>query len=128
MIEVAAAVIEQDGRYLITQRGQGSHLAGLWEFPGGKRHSGESLEECLRREIKEELDLQVEVGDKLDQVIYAYEDREVMLHFFRCRIIDGTPQPLEGQACCWVAPSEFPNYRFPPADSRLLRLLSSHTS
>ena len=128
MIEVAAAIIEQDGRYLITQGGRNSHLAGLWEFPGGKRNPGESLEECLRREIREELDLQVEVGDKLDPVIYAYEDREVILHFFRCRIITGTPRPQEGQACCWVAPSEFSNYRFPPADATLLRLLSSNSS
>ena len=128
MIEVAAAVIEQDGRYLITQRGWDSHLAGLWEFPGGKRHSGESLEECLRREIREELDLQVEVGDKLDQVIYAHEEREVILHFFRCRIIAGTPRPQQGQACRWVAPSEFPDYQFPPADARLLRLLSGRSS
>ena len=127
MIEVAAAVIEQDGRYLITQRGQESHLAGLWEFPGGKRKSGESLEECLMREIKEELDLQVEVGDKLDQEIYAYEEREVMLHFFRCRIIAGTPRPQQGQAYCWVTPSEFSNYQFPAADARLLRLLSGHS-
>ena len=128
MIEVAAAVIEEGGRYLITQRGGESHLAGLWEFPGGKRHPDESLEECLRREIKEELDLDVEVGEKLEEVVYAYADRQVTLHFFTCRISAGFPRSNEGQAIAWVRPSEFSRYRFPPADAGLLNRLSGKTS
>jgi 8-oxo-dGTP diphosphatase len=124
MVEVAAAIIQEGGRYLITQRRRESHLAGLWEFPGGKRKPGESLEECLRREIREELALEIEIGEKVDQVTYTYEDRTITLHFFRCSIAAGTPTPQEGQTFCWVEPSGFTHYQFPPADAGILRRLS----
>jgi mutator protein MutT len=119
---VAAAVIEADGRYLITRRTKG-HLEGLWEFPGGKVRPGESLEEGLRREVREELGAEVRVGEKIETVTWRYPDRTVVLHFFRCRLEGGPVSPQEGQAFAWVAPDDLDRYAFPPADASLLRLL-----
>lgn len=119
-VDVAAAVIQKGGRYLITQRGGGSHLAGLWEFPGGKRRPGESLEECLRREIREELAVEVEVGEEIETVTWPYPERTVVLHFFRCDLAGGEVAPQEGQATVWVTPEELARYPFPPADASLI--------
>jgi mutator protein MutT len=123
-IEVAAAVIEVDGRFLITQRTESSHLAGLWEFPGGKRRLSESLEECLRREIHEELGVEVRVGEKIETVAWNYPTRSVVLHFFRCGIERGEVAPQEGQAFRWVTPAELPTLPFPPADASLISRLA----
>ncbi|MGH7277542.1 MAG: (deoxy)nucleoside triphosphate pyrophosphohydrolase, partial [Candidatus Rokuibacteriota bacterium] len=91
VVDVAAALVQdQDGRYLITQRRQGSHLEGLWEFPGGKRDAGESLESCLRRELREELGAAFAVGEKADTIRWEYPERTVVLHFFHCRLETGT--------------------------------------
>src|SRR5262249_61904312 len=85
VIEVAAALIRDSaGRYLITQRRRGSHLAGLWEFPGGKRDAGEALESCLARELTEELGARFTVGERVDTVRWEYPDRTVVIHFYRC--------------------------------------------
>lgn len=125
-IVVAAAVIEAGGRYLITRREKG-HLEGLWEFPGGKVKPGETLEECLRRELREELGVEVAVGEKLETVTWRYPERIVTLHFFRCRLAGGRLTPQEGQAVAWVAPNELDRYAFPPADASLLtHLRGSH--
>ena len=95
-IVVVAAVVERDGRFLLTRRLAGSHLDGTWEFPGGKCEEGETHEACLAREMREELDVGVDVGDEILVVEHAYPERAVRLHFRRCRI-DGTPRPLLGQ-------------------------------
>jgi len=123
-VEVAAAVIAQDGRYLITQRTSRSHLEGLWEFPGGKRQPGESLEACLRRELREELDVDVSVGEKVYETSWEYPERKVILHFFRCQIAGGTISPTEGQAFRWVSPGDLIRYNFPPADAELVQALA----
>ena len=123
-IEVAAAVIVQNGRYLITQRTSRSHLEDLWEFPGGKRQPGESLEACLRRELREELDVDVSVGEKVYETSWEYPERKVILHFFRCQIAGGTISPTEGQAFRWVPPEQLLRYDFPPADATLVRQLA----
>ena len=120
--EVAAAVIEADGRYLITRRVKG-HLEGFWEFPGGKVRPGETLPECLRREVREELGVEVSVGEKLETVTWHYPERTVVLHFFRCSPVGGEITPQEGQAFAWVAPDELERYPFPPADAALIRRL-----
>jgi len=124
-VEVAAAVIRERGRYLIARRAGGSHLAGLWEFPGGKRRPGESLEECLRRELREELGVEIEVGEKLDTVTWPYPERTVVLHFFLCALAAGAITPREGQAVCWVPPDELSRYAFPAADAALLARLQA---
>jgi mutator protein MutT len=116
--EVAAAVIEADGRYLITRRVKG-HLEGFWEFPGGKVKPGETLPQCLRREVKEELGVEISVGEKIETVTWHYPERTVVLHFFRCRHA-GEITPQEGQAFAWVAPEELERYKFPPADASII--------
>ncbi len=121
-IVVAAAVIEADGRYLITRREKG-HLAGLWEFPGGKLRPGETLAECLRRELREEVGAEVSVGEEIETVTWSYPERTLRLHFFRCRLLGGEITPREGQAFAWVAPHELERYPFPPADASLVARL-----
>ncbi len=121
-VEVAAAVIEADGRYLITRRTKG-HLEGYWEFPGGKVRPGETLPECLRREVREELGVEVSVGEKIEAVTWRYPNRTLVLHFFRCGLAGGEITPQEGQAFAWVAPDELEDYSFPPADASLIRRL-----
>ncbi len=124
VVDVAAALIQDDqGRYLITQRRRGSHLEGLWEFPGGKRDAGEDLPACLARELSEELGARFVVGDKIDTIHWEYPDRTVVLHFYRCRLASGTIEPQESQAMAWVAPQELPAYDFPPADRELIARL-----
>ena len=124
-VEVAAAVIREGGRYLITQRTQGSHLAGLWEFPGGKQKPGESLKECLKRELREELGVEVEVVEKLDTITWSYPEQTVVLHFFLCRLAGGELSSREGQALAWVAPEELSHYPSPPADASLIARLQN---
>ncbi len=124
VIEVAAALIrDAAGRYLITRRRPGSHLEGLWEFPGGKRESAETFEECLRRELIEELAATFQVGKLVETVRWKYQDRQVVLHFYECRLESGTIEPREGQAMAWVEPARLADYDFPPADRALLERL-----
>jgi 8-oxo-dGTP diphosphatase len=121
IIEVAAALIrDRAGRYLITQRRSGSHLEGLWEFPGGKREPPESVEACLRRELIEELSATFTVGPLVETIRWEYPDRRVVLHFHECRLESGTIEPREGQAMAWVEPARLADYDFPPADRALL--------
>ena len=122
LVIVVAAVIEQDGSFLVTRRVQGTHLAGLWEFPGGKIASGESHEEGLIREIREELDTSVDVGELVFETEHAYADRSISLHFYRCTLL-GTPRPLLGQQMKWVPRAELRALDFPPADAELIELL-----
>ena len=124
VVEVAAGLIrDAQGRYLITQRRKGSHLAGLWEFPGGKLEAGETPSAGLRRELTEELAATFAVGDLVESVRWEYPDRVVVLHFFDCRLASGEIVPLEEQAMRWVAPDELATYDFPPADQELIRRL-----
>jgi 8-oxo-dGTP diphosphatase len=122
-IVVAAAVVERDSRYLVTRRLRGTHLEGFWEFPGGKCETGESHEDCLVREIREELGCAVTAGEKLLSVAHDYPERTVELHFFRCDL-DADPMPLLGQEIRWVSRAELRVLEFPPADVELIRLLA----
>jgi 8-oxo-dGTP diphosphatase len=124
LVEVVAALVRDDaGRYLITQRRSGSHLAGLWEFPGGKREPGESLETALRRELTEELSARFAVGDRVETVRWEYPERTVVIHFYRCRLESGTIEPRESQTMAWVAPERLAELDFPPADRELITRL-----
>jgi 8-oxo-dGTP diphosphatase len=122
-IVVTAAVIERDGRYLVTSRLRGTHLAGFWEFPGGKCDTDEPLPSCLEREIAEELDTTVRIGAKIHQVAHAYPERIVELHFFRCELL-GEPRAVLGQEMRWVARHELGSLEFPPADAELVAMLA----
>jgi len=121
-IVVTAAIIEQEDRILLTRRQAGVHLEGLWEFPGGKCEPGESLVDCMARELREELAVDAVVGEQVFTTSHEYPDRRVELHFLRCEI-DGRPVPQLGQEMRWVARAELDALEFPPADQELIRLL-----
>jgi mutator protein MutT len=122
-ITVVAAVIERDERFLVTRRPTGVHLAGLWEFPGGKIDPDESHHAALKRELREELDADIEVGELTFATTHPYPDRNVALYFYRCTL-RGSARPLLGQEMRWVARPELPLLDFPPADAQLIERLT----
>jgi len=124
-INVTAGLIFQDGRILIASRPPGYHLAGMWEFPGGKQEPDESLEECLEREIKEELDIEIRADRLFSTVRHEYEKKIVSLHVFECAYLKGDPKALEGQDIKWVRPDDLRLYEFPPPDQEVIELLMS---
>jgi len=126
IIEVSAGLIFRSGRLLITQRYADAHLGGLWEFPGGKREPGETFEHCLARELREELGIRVEVGDRFESVTHAYPDKTVHLEFFLCGLPQGEPQPLGCAALKWVTRDELAAHEFPAADATLLQKLRAN--
>ena len=121
---VVAAVIERDGQFLLTLRPDGTHLAGHWEFPGGKTLPTETHSEALRRELYEELDIVCRVGECIYSVAHAYPDKTIQLHFYRCEF-DGEPKPMLGQEMKWVGRSELVGLRFPEADATLVERLAA---
>ena len=125
IIEVAAGLVFREGRLLITQRKAGDHLGGLWEFPGGKRHAHETFEQCLHRELEEELGIGVTVDELFEAIDWEYPEKTVHLRFYRCTWCQHEPRLLECQAIAWVGPKQLNLYRFPAADARLLDRLSN---
>ena len=125
LIEVSAGLVFRDGKLLITQRHADAHLGGLWEFPGGKREPGEPFEECLIRELREELGIEIIVGELLESLTHDYPEKSVHLKFFRCKWKQGEPQTLGCADFRWIGPAELDQYKFPAADERLLEVLKS---
>ena len=125
MVEVAAALIFRNGKILITQRHANAHLGGLWEFPGGKREPHETFEECLVREIREELGVDISVGELFEEIFHDYGEKSVHLKFFICKILSGEPQPLDCAAVKWIEKSRLAAQAFPAADALLLEKLKS---
>jgi mutator protein MutT len=121
--EVAAGLVFHRGKLLITQRRPHDHLGGLWEFPGGKREPEESFSECLIRELREELGIEVRVGEEIEDLIHSYPEKTVRLKFFVCDLLKGAAQPIHCHALAWVTPDELARYEFPAADAQLLRIL-----
>lgn len=121
-IVVTGAVIEIEGRFLVTRRPQGVHLEGFWEFPGGKCDRDETLRDCLARELLEELDVPSRVGEEIFTTTHLYPERATELHFFRCELL-GEPRPQLGQQMRWVDRAELATLQFPPADAELIRIL-----
>ena len=119
---VTAAVIEREGAFLVARRPPGVHLAGLWEFPGGKCDPGETLRDCLSREILEELGCGVSIGDEIYTASHEYPERTVHLHFFDCRL-EGEPVANIGQELQWVPRAALTALSFPPADHQLIERL-----
>lgn len=128
VIEVAAGLIKRNNRYLIARRKAGVHLAGFWEFPGGKREAGESLADCLRRELWEELSIRIDSPIRYQIVRHEYSDKVVELHFFHCAIEQGEPVPLGCEEIRWVFPDELTLFTFPPADYAVIQSLQRETS
>lgn len=116
-------MIFRGGKLLITQRPEGSHLAGLWEMPGGKQAPGETLPECLKRELHEELGIEVAVHELLHECEHKYPLKTVKLHFFRCTLLRGEPRPIQCENLAWVTASELSQYEFPPPDASLIESL-----
>jgi 8-oxo-dGTP diphosphatase len=115
-IRVVAAMIERDGRYLITQRRPSAVLPLLWEFPGGRVEDGESDQDALRREVKHRLGVDVEPAKLISFVSHPYERYVVDLYLYDCRLTRGTPSELNVNAFSWVTSAEFDRYSFTPAD------------
>jgi len=123
VVQVAAGLIVREGRYLIARRKIGTHLGGLWEFPGGKCEPGESLEDCLRRELREELGIDVSAPVHFRTIRHEYPEKIVELHFFRCAVSRGEALALDCEEIRWVVPDEMTDYEFPPADRPLIEAL-----
>lgn len=121
-IQVVAAVIERDGRIFATQRGYGAFKDG-WEFPGGKIEPGETPEAALAREIREELDTEIAVGQKLAQVEYDYPDFHLSMGCYLCEILSGRLTLLEHESARWLTPDELDSVEWLPADLSVIELL-----
>lgn len=125
VLVVAVALVDLDGRVLITRRPEGKPLAGLWEFPGGKLHDGETPEAALIREMREELAIDTAESclAPLTFASHAYEDFHLLMPLYVCRRWRGTVRPLEGQQLKWVRPDALVDYPMPPADGPLVAIL-----
>ena|SRR5690348_1362328 len=127
-IDVAAGLVFHRNELLITQRHAQAHLGGLWEFPGGKREPEETFEQCLIRELREELGIEVAVGPLIESVEHSYPDKKVRIKFFKCAWVRGEPQALGCAALEWVRASQLGAYAFPAADARLIGRLQTDAS
>ena len=120
MVEVAAALIWQGDRFMICQRPANKKRGLLWEFVGGKLEAGESVADALRRECKEEIDVELSVGELFMEVVHEYPDITVHLNLMCAEIIGGEPKLLEHNDIKWIRPEEIDNYDFCPADVEIL--------
>jgi len=121
LVDVVAALLWDEKKFLICQRPEGKARELLWEFVGGKREPGETLPEALVRECREELGITVNVGNLFMEVIHAYPDIHIRLSLFHCTVGEGVPKKLEHKDIRWISPSEIPNYEFCPADADILK-------
>jgi len=127
VIDVAAGLVFRQGKLLITKRYDDAHLGGMWEFPGGKREPHETFEQCVARELREELGIEVKVGRLLDSVTHQYPGKTVHLKFFVCDWLEKEPQALGCSECKWVRADELDGHEFPEADFQLLRRLQTES-
>jgi 8-oxo-dGTP diphosphatase len=125
IVEVGCAVIESQRRILISQRKPGTYYAGWWEFPGGKRELSETLFECLKREVTEELGIRIEPYFLLGEKRHAYTKRDVRLVFCLCRIVSGTPVRLDCHDFRWVRVQDLRRYQFLPPDWDMIHDLTA---
>lgn len=118
-----AIITNQQGEILIDKRKAGGEMGGLWEFPGGKIETGETVNECIAREIKEELNLEIVVGDRLTTISHEYKTFNVTLYVYDCQYLSGEPQTLECEEFRWVNSSDIDQYQFPEANIQIINLL-----
>lgn len=127
--QIGVAVIrDRQGKVLIDRRRTESAMGGFWEFPGGKIEPNETVVECIRREIREELAIEVEVKERLMVVNYSYPDFQVALFVHNCQYQDGTPQPLACEEIRWVEVDEIHKYQFPPANQAIVATLQQNAN
>ena len=130
-IHVVAAVLwqsESRERFLIAQRPSGKHLAGFWEFPGGKVETGESARSALERELEEEVGIAVGKASPLMRVYYRYPERNILLDTWEVVSFRGSAEPREDQALKWIGLQEIEAYRFPPADRPILDAITNNAT
>jgi mutator protein MutT len=120
---VTAGLIWKNGKLLIAKRPKGSHLEGFWEFPGGKQEKGESLRQCLEREIKEELGIEIKAGKLFFLAAHEYSDKVISLHTFDCALLAGEPKTLQCQDVKWVNPVRLYEFEFPPPDNLVVEAI-----
>jgi mutator protein MutT len=125
-IDAAIAILTRSGKILICQRKENDTFGGYWEFPGGKREPGESLEQALARELREELAITATPLHRFDPVVHDYKTAVVTLHPFLCDFEAGEPRLIECQATCWIEPEALRKYKFPPANEDLIEKVIAH--
>jgi len=125
LLVAACALVDTDGRVLLAQRPEGKQLAGRWELPGGKVEPGETPEQCLIRELQEEIGIETDIPclAPLTFASHSYDDFHLLMPLFVCRRFRGIAQPKEGQALKWVRPKQMRDYPMPPADAPLIPFL-----
>ena len=125
LLVAACALVDTDGRVLLAQRPEGKQLAGLWEFPGGKVEPGETPEQCLIRELQEEIGIETDIPclAPLTFASHSYDDFHLLMPLFVCRRFRGIAQPKEGQVLKWMRPKQMRDYPMPPADAPLIQFL-----
>lgn len=124
--QIGVAVIRnRQGKILIDRRLNQGEMAGLWEFPGGKVEPQETVKECIKREIKEELDIEIKVGDRLVTIAHTYDKFKVTLFVHECEHLSGEPRPIECQEVRWVNAVEMERYEFPQANSQIISILQT---
>ncbi|PZV33919.1 (deoxy)nucleoside triphosphate pyrophosphohydrolase [Mesorhizobium kowhaii] len=125
LLVAACALVDADGRVLLAQRPEGKQLAGLWEFPGGKVEPGETPEQCIIRELHEEIGIETDIPclAPLTFASHSYDDFHLLMPLFICRRFRGIAQPREGQGLKWVRPKQMRDYPMPPADAPLIPFL-----
>lgn len=122
---VVGVVFDEQGRLLVQRRPEDAMLGGLWEFPGGKREAGEALPDTCRRELREELGIEVSVGPEITRVNHAYSHFRITLHAFRCTLASGTPTSASGEDVRWIGAAELDDYAFPRANRRVIEALQA---
>ena len=120
-----AIIWNQVGQILIDRRLPGGSSGGLWEFPGGKLEMGETIEQCILREVEEELAIEVAIEGHFRTINYQYKELQVTLHFYHCRYLSGTPQPLESEEIRWVTLAEMEQFTFPTANLEIIQALQA---
>lgn len=125
MIAVVAALIVKDGKLLIAQRPAGRHMAGKWEFPGGKIERGETPEQALERELSEELGVKTKTGRIYHAIHHSYPEKDILLLFYRSALLEGEPRPIEEADICWIGEDQLRAYDWAEADGPLIDLIAA---
>jgi 8-oxo-dGTP diphosphatase len=123
IIDVVAAVIKRNNKYLVTQRNKNKYMSLKWEFPGGKVEKGETLKEALLREIKEELSVEIDINMKITKEKYKDEKINIILHYYFCSLKSGIIKLNEHEDLAWIEKKDFGNYIFVEGDKKILNLL-----